>query len=53
MKKIVIKKQWVNEHRRLFRCSVCQAPIKGVFENSLICEQGHAIDFNKHGYLYF
>lgn len=53
MKKIVIKKQWVNEHRRLFRCSVCQAPIKGVFENSLVCKQGHAIDFNKHGYLYF
>ena len=44
MKKIVIKKQWVNEHRRLFRCSVCQAPIKGVFENSLVCKQGHAID---------
>lgn len=53
MKKIVIKKQWINEHRRLFRCSVCQAPIKGVFENSLVCKQGHAIDFNKHGYLYF
>lgn len=53
MKKIEIKRQWVSHHMMLFRCPVCQAPLQEIKGNSLVCQKGHVLDFNKHGYLYF
>jgi 23S rRNA (guanine745-N1)-methyltransferase len=53
MKRIERARNWTRQHLRLFRCPVCSAPCADVSGNSLICENGHATDFNRHGYLYF
>lgn len=53
MKKIELAQQWVREHQALFKCPNCGAAIKQVANQQLICVNGHTVDFNKHGYLYF
>ncbi|MFZ2353465.1 methyltransferase domain-containing protein [Paucilactobacillus nenjiangensis] len=53
MKKIELGKQFVAQHLDLFRCPICQQPASSIEENSLVCPEGHRIDFNKQGYLYF
>lgn len=53
MKKIEKGRQFVAKQINLFRCPVCHQPMQEVEGNSVICQQGHQIDFNKHGYLYF
>lgn len=53
MKKREKSQNFVAQHLELFRCPVCQAPMIAVNDNSLICQQGHSNDFNKHGFLYF
>lgn len=53
MKKIERSRQFVEQNLTLFRCPVCHQPMEKVVGNSLVCELGHQIDFNKHGYLYF
>lgn len=53
MKKIDIAANFVAQNLALFICPVCQAPMQSVDEHSVICENGHSLDFNKHGYLYF
>lgn len=53
VKKIEAARIWVEEHRTLFQCPRCGAPYCGVHGNSLVCSNGHAIDFNKHGFLHF
>ncbi|BAP85928.1 23S rRNA methyltransferase [Paucilactobacillus hokkaidonensis JCM 18461] len=53
VKKIERSQEFVKQHLELFRCPICQAPMKTVAKNSVICEQNHSIDFNKHGFLYF
>lgn len=52
MKKIERAKKFVNDHLQLFRCPRCQSLITEVDQTSIICAQGHRIDFNKHGYLH-
>lgn len=53
VKKREKSQKFVSHHLELFRCPVCQSPMQTISGNSLICQQGHSIDFNKHGYLYF
>lgn len=53
MKKIEKQRQFVNQHLDLFRCPTCHEPFTELKGNSIICNQGHRIDFNKHGYLHF
>lgn len=53
MKKIEKQRQFVNQHLDLFRCPTCHEPFTELKRNSIICNQGHRIDFNKHGYLHF
>lgn len=53
MKKSERQRQFVQQHIELFRCPTCQAPMAVVKGNSLICQNGHQIDFNRHGYLHF
>ncbi|WP_283621205.1 methyltransferase domain-containing protein [Limosilactobacillus avium] len=53
MKKSERQRQFVQKHIALFRCPVCKAPMEEVDKNSIICQRGHRIDFNRHGYLHF
>lgn len=53
MKKVERQRRFVQSHRQLFRCPVCRQPITRVEDNSIFCQQGHQLDFNKHGYLHF
>lgn len=53
MKKSERQRRFVQETIDLFRCPTCQAPMRGVVGNSVICQNGHQIDFNRHGYLHF
>lgn len=53
MKKIERGREFVRQHLSLFRCPVCHEPMETVTDNSVCCGNGHQIDFNKHGYLYF
>ncbi|MDD6432706.1 MAG: methyltransferase domain-containing protein [Lactobacillaceae bacterium] len=53
MKKIEKQRQFVGQHLDLFRCPTCHEPFTELQGNSIICSQGHRIDFNKHGYLHF
>lgn len=53
MKKSERQKKFVQQNISLFRCPTCQAPMKGVVENSIVCQNDHQIDFNRHGYLHF
>lgn len=53
MKKIEIGKEFVRQHLDLFRCAVCKLPAATVEGSSLVCQNGHQLDFNKQGYLYF
>lgn len=53
MKKIEKQRQFVERHLALFRCPTCQEPFTQLTGNSIVCGQGHRIDFNKHGYLHF
>lgn len=53
MKKIEKQQRFVGQHLELFRCPVCHEPFTALQGNSIICGQGHQIDFNKHGYLHF
>lgn len=45
--------QFVKEHQEIFRCPVCGAAFSQVTSNSVLCANGHQIDFNRHGYLHF
>ncbi|WP_283587939.1 methyltransferase domain-containing protein [Limosilactobacillus viscerum] len=53
MKKSERQKKFVQENINLFRCPTCQAPMARVVDNSIVCQNGHQIDFNRHGYLHF
>lgn len=53
MKKIEYAEKLVQSHQELFRCPVCHQSYAELKGNTLICEQGHTIDFNRHGYLHF
>lgn len=53
MKKIELAQQWVKEHQAFFKCPVCAGSIDQVANQQIICVNGHTVDFNKHGYLYF
>lgn len=53
MKKSERQRQFVQAAIDLFRCPTCQAPMKAVVGNSVTCQNGHQIDFNRHGYLHF
>lgn len=53
MKKIERAERIVQDHLTIFRCPVCQRPFVRVADHSLICQAGHTIDFNWHGYLHF
>ncbi|WP_137597156.1 methyltransferase domain-containing protein [Paucilactobacillus kaifaensis] len=53
MKKREKSQNFVGQHLKLFRCPICQSPMEAINGNSLVCEQNHSIDFNKHGFLYF
>lgn len=53
MKKSECQKKFVQENISLFRCPTCQAPMARVVDNSIVCQNGHQIDFNRHGYLHF
>ncbi|MGN1279235.1 MAG: methyltransferase domain-containing protein [Limosilactobacillus sp.] len=53
MKKIEKQRQFAKQHLALFRCPACHEPFTALQGNSIICGQGHRIDFNKHGYLHF
>lgn len=45
--------QFVSLHQSLFRCPVCGQAIVDVNNTRIECENGHQIDFNRHGYLHF
>jgi 23S rRNA (guanine745-N1)-methyltransferase len=53
VKKIERAKKLVWDHHQVFQCPVCQHAFSKLSGNSLVCEQGHTIDFNRHGYLHF
>lgn len=52
MKKIEIAERWVANHLALFACPVCGQAIMTIEQHQMICQNGHRINFNKHGYLY-
>lgn len=53
MKKIERAENLVQSHLELFQCPVCHHRYLNLTGNSLVCEKGHTIDFNRHGYLHF
>lgn len=44
---------FVKKHQSLFRCPICGQPIATVSATGIQCQNGHQIDFNRHGYLHF
>lgn len=44
---------FVKNHQSLFACPVCHGVISTVTASGVMCENGHQIDFNRHGYLHF
>lgn len=53
MKKIERAEKFVEGHLDVFRCPVCHHHYTNLAGNTLVCEEGHTIDFNRHGYLHF
>lgn len=45
--------QFVKQHQAIFRCPICGATFNQITKTSVICQNGHQIDFNRHGYLHF
>lgn len=52
MKKIDRAQHFVSQNIALFQCPLCHAPFSRVAGTSVICQNNHVIDFNKHGYLH-
>ena len=53
MKKIERAEKLVQGHLNTFRCPICHQGYIRLTGNTLVCEEGHTIDFNRHGYLHF
>lgn len=53
LKKIERSRQFLAKHLALFQCPICQLPYQAVQEDSLVCPQGHRLDLNRQGTLYF
>ena len=53
MKKIERAEKLVQSHLNTFRCPICHQGYIRLTGNTLVCEEGHTIDFNRHGYLHF
>lgn len=53
MKKVERQRALVAKNLALFQCPVCRQKMISVTGNSLICENNHHFDFNRHGYLHF
>lgn len=53
LKKIDRGIQFVNSQLNLFRCLVCNQPYERIDGHSLVCPEGHQLDFSKKGTLYF
>lgn len=53
MKKVERQREMVKNNLALFQCPVCEQPMESVEGNSIICENNHRFDFNRHGYLHF
>ena len=53
MKKIERAEKLVQSHLKTFRCPICHQGYISLIGNTLVCEKGHTIDFNRHGYLHF
>lgn len=53
MKKIDQGTQFVSQHLNLFRCPVCHKALAAVENHSVVCQEGHRIDFSKYGTLNF
>ena len=52
MKKIERAEKLVQSHLKTFRCPICHQGYISLIGNTLVCEKGHTIDFNRHGYLH-
>lgn len=53
MKKIEIAADFMAHNLALFACPTCGEQMIIVENNSVICVNGHMLDINKHGYVYF
>ncbi|MBD8085846.1 methyltransferase domain-containing protein [Limosilactobacillus sp. c9Ua_26_M] len=53
MKKIERAEKLVQNHLNTFRCPICHQDYIKLTGNTLVCAEGHTIDFNRHGYLHF
>ncbi|WP_314737897.1 methyltransferase domain-containing protein [Limosilactobacillus urinaemulieris] len=53
MKKIERAEKLVQNHLNTFRCPICHQGYIKLTGNTLVCAEGHTIDFNRHGYLHF
>lgn len=53
MKKIEKVSSWLCDHLALFNCPVCHEKFMQVNNQQLVCVNGHRININKHGYVYF
>lgn len=53
MKKIDWGAQFVTQHLSLFACPVCHQPYQRVEKHTVSCANGHSLDFNRRGSLYF
>ncbi|MFL2019185.1 MAG: methyltransferase domain-containing protein [Weissella hellenica] len=53
MKKIDKGVQFVTQNLNMFRCLVDNEPYDHMVEHTLVCPQGHRLDLNKKGSLYF
>ncbi|WP_251547038.1 methyltransferase domain-containing protein [Limosilactobacillus caecicola] len=53
MKKIDKTTQWLQNHLTLLECPVCHDKFQRVIDQQLVCVNGHSININKHGYVYF
>ncbi|WP_407882550.1 methyltransferase domain-containing protein [Furfurilactobacillus curtus] len=53
MKKIDWGAQFVAQHLSLFACPVCHQPYQHVENHTVSCANGHSLDFNRRGSLYF
>lgn len=53
LKKIERSQRFLKKHLTLFRCPICHLPYQAVQSDSLVCPQGHRLDLNRQGTLYF